>query len=564
VSTEGDFLNVLVTRRFTTETEAMMLRAKFKGDLLSMVLHLAEKKQDRKHELGRFWGDHLGVVYLDLSRTLIQDHLLERLPEDFARKHLIMPVYEFGGAVTVVTPTPLDRSLLTQTESHMDAFVSPAFSFPDQVADALEIGYQSEAGLTKLLETTQIAKLVPQDGPVSVDVLRRMAGDEAIIRFVKGLFVLALKQRASDIHIESGEGTARVRFRIDGVLQNVFHLEPALLAPIITRLKVLATCDIAERRVPQDGGIKLTLAERSVDIRFSSVPTLYGEKVVLRLLGSTRSQAVPGLKQLGFSQDILRGVKRVLGHPNGIFLVTGPTGSGKTTTLYAMLQSLNTDAVNIMTIEDPVEYRLQGLTHMQVNPVSGLTFASALRATLRQDPNIILIGEIRDTETAQIATRAALTGHLVMTTLHTNGAVEAVSRLIDIGVEPYMLAPSVIGIMSQRLVRRLCDSCKDRYKLSREEVDRYFASDGKTDVYLYRACGCPQCGKIGYIGRLGIHELLMVDDDVRNMISQAAPLREIRACAERCGFRSLRYDGMKKALRGLTTMEEVDRVTILE
>lgn len=564
VTSEEDFINVLVTRRFVSSGEAAVLRARFKGDLYSIVLHIAEKKPDRRSELGRFWGDRLGVAFLDLNKTLIQYKLLEKLPEEFARTNLIMPVYDFGGAITVVTPNPLDQVLIAKAESYFDTFVSPAFGFPDQIKDLLEIGYQTEATLTKLLESTQMTAAQRYEGTLSAEELQRLSGEQAIVQFTKGLIVLALKQRASDIHIEPSEVNARVRFRIDGVLQDVFHIETELLAPIVTRLKVLADCDIAERRAPQDGGIKIALAERSLDLRFSSIPTIYGEKVVLRILGSRGFSSVPALKQVGFSQQIMKGVLRAMGNPNGIFLVTGPTGSGKTTSLYSMLHHLNRDTVNVMTIEDPVEYRLLGMNQMQVNPAAGVTFATALRAALRQDPDIMLVGEIRDLETAQIATRAALTGHLVLSTLHTNGAVEAITRLLDLGVEPYLLAPSVLGIMSQRLVRRLCDQCKERYELSRTDMDRFFEHDGQTDVYLCRPNGCEACNRIGYYGRLPIHELLMCDDDIRALISQSAPLKEIRNWAESHGLTSLRYDGFKKALRGLTTIEEVDRVTMLD
>jgi len=564
VTSDQDFLDVLVTRQFISVAEAAVLRARFKGDLFALVLAVAEKKPDRKAELGRFWGDRLGVAYIDLSKTLVQYRLLERLPEEFARANLILPIYEFGGAVTLVTPTPLDKSLIVQTESYFDSFVSTAFCFPDQIKDALEVGYQTEATLTKILDATKMTTVQAQEGAISVEELRKLSGEQAIVDFTRGLIVLAVKQRASDIHIEPGELNARVRFRIDGVLQDIFHLETPMIPPIVSRLKVLADCDIAERRMPQDGSIKMPLAERRLDLRFSSIPTIYGEKVVLRILGSRGFSSVPTMKQVGYSQTIMKDLIRGMGNPSGIFLVTGPTGSGKTTSLYSMLHHLNKNTVNIITIEDPVEYRLMGLSQMQINIASGLTFAQSLRAALRQDPDIMLVGEIRDLETAQIATRAALTGHFVLSTLHTNGAVEAITRLLDLGVEPYLLAPSLIGIMSQRLVRRLCDNCKERYELSKDELDKYFEHDGHTDVYFCRPHGCDICNRIGYLGRLPIHELLVADDDIRALVSQSATLKEIRSWAEQHGLTSLRYDGIKKVLRELTTIEEIDRVTILD
>jgi type IV pilus assembly protein PilB len=310
----------------------------------------------------------------------------------------------------------------------------------------------------------------------------------------------------------------------------------------------------------------LKLKNRSIDFRISTVPSIYGEKVVLRILGQKNSTSVPSLTDLNFSKYIYGRLNMIMENPNGVFFVTGPTGSGKTTTLYALLKYLNTTGVNIMTIEDPVEYRLQGLTQVQVNAGVGLGFANTLRSFLRQDPDIILIGEIRDTETAKIAAQAALTGHLVLATMHTNSAMEAVTRLLEIGVEPFLVAPSMIGVMSQRLVRKICEFCKESYELPPEDIIRYFYEwDGKTKIKFYRGKGCEKCHNSGYKGRIAIHELLSIDHSVRKMIAEGANILEVQEYTmAKGGYKTLRYDGLKKILRGLTTIEELNRVTVSE
>jgi type IV pilus assembly protein PilB len=326
-------------------------------------------------------------------------------------------------------------------------------------------------------------------------------------------------------------------------------------------IKIMAGLDIGERRRPQDGRITLKLPDRALEFRASCVPTIYGEKIVLRLLGQNEFMAVPGLENLSFSKPILDGIRQIIHSPNGVFFVTGPTGSGKTTTLYAALKALNRKDKNIMTIEDPVEYRLPGVNQVQVNPLAGVTFAVALRAFLRQDPDVILVGEIRDLETATIASQAALTGHLVLTTMHTNNALQAVTRLIQIGVEPFLVAPSIIGVMAQRLVRRLCEHCKEKYELSRAEIEEFFIWDGQP-VFFHRAKGCERCNFTGFSGRIAIHELFIIDEATRQHIARNASILDIQKYARDAGFTTMRYDGFKKVLMGLTTVDEINQVTV--
>ncbi len=375
--------------------------------------------------------------------------------------------------------------------------------------------------------------------------------------------LLAVREGASDIHIEPGEEKVRVRFRIDGILQERSKLDPSLLPPIVSRLKILGDLDITERRRPQDGRINLRLRSRNIDLRFSSIPTIFGEKIVLRILSLSQGIDIPDITELTFSKSTLETVKRVLEVPHGIFFVTGPTGSGKTTTLFSMLKHLNKPGINITTIEDPIEYRLPGINQVQVNSAVDLDFSVALRTFLRQDPDVILVGEIRDLETARIACQAALTGHLVLATMHTNNAIQAVTRLMDIGVQPFIVAPSLIGVMCQRLVRKICSHCKEKYAASTEEIKKLFTWEGK-EVFFYRGKGCRYCNNTGYSGRLAIHEITFLDNEIRSLIAQAASVPEIQEAARKTGFHTMRYDGIKKMLRGLTTIEEIDRVTVAE
>lgn len=564
MTAESDFLARVIEHKILSADECRELASRYQGDSFSLLIHLAQRFPNQRDELGKLWGNSLHLAYVDPGKTFVQFDLCQKLPETFAKNRRVFPLYEFGGVVTLAMATPNDRQIIDQVEGHLDMFVSPVFSFPDQIAAALEIGYQTNVALEKLA-ASQAPKLgsrsVEMIGP---DELRKLSDDKAIITFTHGLVLLALKQRASDIHIEPLTKSVRIRFRVDGVLQDVFSLDPSLLPPIVVRLKILAEADISEVRRPQDGRISFPLSDRVLDIRFSTVPTIHGEKVVLRLLGQAHFSDIPDLDELDFSRLILDELKRLVEYPNGIFFVTGPTGSGKTTTLYALLKFMNHPGVNILTIEDPVEYTLDGINQVGVNEAAGLTFAPALRYFMRQDPDIILVGEIRDLETAAIAARAALTGHLVLTTMHTNTSLQAITRMLDLGVDPSLVAPSIVATMAQRLVRRLCSHCKETYLAPAELLNEYFDWDGKTEVSLCRAKGCVRCNQTGYLGRIAIHELFLINDEIRSLVSNRATPLEIEAAAIRTGYATMRYDGFKKVLRGLTTIEEVNRVILDE
>jgi type IV pilus assembly protein PilB len=555
----NDFCDYLEAHGAVEPEQRNALRSRFPGDDLAILMDLIKRDPRRRDTLGRLYGDYLGVAYVDCGRTLIHNDLTARLPEQFARKRHLLPLYEFGGAITVASATPKDRHLLAEAENFLGTFLSPVFAFPDQIDAAIEIVYQSDSELARMIADHSLTELAFQPGtPIKVSELKRVSEDRAIIDFTRGLILLALKHRASDIHIEPGEEATRVRFRIDGVLQEILKYETPMQTAIVARLKVMAEADISETRRPQDGRLTLVLPDRSIDIRMATIPVQFGEKVVLRILGQAQFESVPDLTELDFAKPILTGLRRIVDVQHGIFFVTGPTGSGKTTTLYALLKYLNHPGVNILTIENPVEYRLAGINQVQTNEAIDLDFSQALRAFLRLDPDIILVGEVRDFETAQIACRAALTGHLVLTTMHTNDSLQAVLRLVEMGIDSTLAAPALIGVMAQRLVRRLCPHCKVPVTLKPEEIERYFEWDGKTPVQVFRAQGCERCNRLGYLGRIAIHEMVLINDALRAAIIQKAPVSVIREQAVRDGFTNLHYDGIKKVLRGLTTFDEIE------
>jgi len=564
LNTNPAFTDLLISERILTAEDTQKLLQKYKGNAFSVLDYLVHGGVARKNHLGKLWGDSVGVAFVDLNKTLFQARAVKMLPEKFARKTRVIPLYELGGVVTLAVASPTNQNILKQAEIKIGSPVSPVFSFPEDIEDAIEIQYQSSDSLNEFIASIADHALFKGTSQITVEQLQKLSGDQSVVELCRGLMLLGVKERASDIHIEPLEDMVRVRYRVDGVLQDRIKLEKALLPPLVSRLKILADLDITERRKPHAGRINLALSNKSIDMRLSIVPTIYGERLVLRILGQIQKDDIPELSDLGFSNSILTGIRRVIGVPNGIFFVTGPTGSGKTTTLFALLKNLNSPGVNIMTVEDPVEYRLSGINQIQVNQAIGLNFASTLRSFLRQDPDIILIGEIRDLETAKIASQAALTGHLILATMHTNSALQAVTRLVEIGVEPFLVAPSIIGVMSQRLLRAICEHCKEKYRLSEREIEKYFIWDQKRELFFYRGTGCPDCNNTGYSGRLAIHELFIMNEEIRSMVAREASIIEIEKAARRIGYKSMRYDGMKKVLRGLTTIDELERLTSAE
>ncbi len=555
------FFESLISESIVTEGDAEKLRLKFSDDAYEVLLHLVKGGARDKEILGKLWGDTFNLSYVNLEKTLFESTAVKKLPEEFARKHNLIPIYVFDNVATTAMAEPFNDSITKQAEQLMGCQISPVFSFPAEIEDAIEIQYQTHDSLNEFVSKIASNSLFKGTGKITHDQLQQLAGDQASVELARSLMLLAVKEKSSDIHIDPQEDMIYVRFRVDGVLQDRVKLDKSLLPPLITRLKVLADLDITERRRPMDGRVKLEMRNKSIDFRMSSMPTIYGEKIVLRALGQIIAHQIPDISELDLSNANYKVVKDVIDTPNGIFFVTGPTGSGKTTTLFSVLKYLNIPGVNVMTVEDPVEYRLPRVNQVQVNSAIGFDFSKALRSFLRQDPDVILIGEIRDLETAKIASQAALTGHLVLASIHTNSALQAVTRLIEIGVEPFLVAPSIIGVMAQRLVRRICPHCKEKYQPTKEEIESYFIWDGKTQVDFYRGRGCIECFNTGYSGRIAIHEVFIISETVRTLVSSGASIIDINKAALDEGFKTMRYDGFKKVLLGLTTAEEVERVT---
>jgi general secretion pathway protein E len=502
----------------------------------------------------------LGLPLIEAAGYPEMPILEERVSARFLRDSRALPLTEDEHELALAMADPTDTYTMNAFEMVTGRKVRPLVAIPSELDAALERLYG--AGKSAL---GQILGDVEQRDDIGFDAdiqqLKDLASEAPVIRLVSLIITNALEMRASDIHFEPFENRLIVRYRIDGVLHEVESPPRRLSAAVISRIKIMAMLDIAERRLPQDGRIRLRVQGKEIDLRVSTVPTMHGESVVMRILD--KGGVALDFKRLGFEDDTLKGFLDVLKEPHGILLVTGPTGSGKTTTLYTALDRLNKPDVKILTVEDPVEYQMPGINQIQVKPQIDLTFANALRSIVRQDPDVIMIGEIRDLETAQIAVQSALTGHLVLSTVHTNDAASTVNRLLDMGVEDYLLTSTVIGILAQRLVRTLCPACKEAYTALPEVVDelglRKFAA--KADVTLYHPKGCKECGQTGYIGRVSIMEMLPMSDHLRTQVMRHATSTELRAEAIKEGMVTMYEDGMRKAMNGVTTFEEVLRVT---
>ena len=471
-----------------------------------------------------------------------------------------LPAYRSDGATVVWVRPDLEWSALLETQAELDAGFKLVVIPEDMFNLALQRAFERAGAAADVVQDLDdVIDLEAASGalPETADLLDSQ-DDAPIIRLLNAVMTQAIEEGASDIHIEPFEARLVIRFRVDGMLRDVVEPPAALAGRLVARVKVMARLNIAEKRVPQDGRISLRLGGRLVDVRVSTLPTHYGERVVMRIL--EKEQGALTLAQVGMPEDVGTRFAELIRVPHGIFLVTGPTGSGKTTTLYAALQHIRSPDINIITVEDPVEYDLEGVGQIPVNVKTGMTFEKGLRAILRQDPDVIMVGEIRDMETAQVAVQASLTGHRVFTTLHTNDAVGSITRLIDMGIEPYLVASSLLGAMAQRLVRRLCPDCRVRRPADAGER-RLLGMSGQTEVYLFHPGGCAGCLYSGYRGRTGIFELLVVDDTLRGMIHDNRGEHDLREAAGRNGMRVLRDDGVAKVLAGQTSLEEVVRVS---
>lgn len=502
-------------------------------------------------------AEQLGYPFIPNPETQIDPSVTAIVSEVLAKKYSAVPLRLEGNSLVVAMSDPLNflaiEDIGLQSGRRVKPVISPERAVQRAILKAYSLSGAPAEGRSAPLDLPGASQTYDLD----------VADDSGVIKLVNGLVAQALSLRATDIHIEPGEQRVRVRYRVDGLLQEAAPLTRTAAQPVLSRLKIMAGMDIAERRLPQDGRIEVELQGRRLDLRVGSVPTVFGEKLAIRILD--RSSALFGLGELGLELDVLTQIRTLLQRPNGLFLVTGPTGSGKTTTLMAALSELNHPDRHIITVEDPVEYYLTGINQVQVNPKAGLTFAMGLRAFLRQDPDVMMVGEVRDGETADIAVRAALTGHMVLSTLHTNHAAGTPGRLIDMGIEPFLLASSLVGVLSQRLVRRLCLRCRKSYRVDPENPDYpLIEAAGLHKETFYSPGGCGSCDWTGYSGRLALVELLPVNGAVRDLITRRAPSSTLQAEALSVGMRSLWHDGLLKAARGLTALEQVKRVAFAE
>lgn len=540
--------------------EARSLSESHRKDLFECLLELRFLTEK---DLLEALSDASGITFLeDLPIRGAGGRFRHDLPIQYARKHNLIPFTDPDTDEVLVAMNRLDDEVLENISTFLSAPVKPVLATGKAISEAINLSYErtseSAEEVIENLENGSLA-IYPGDLDEPQDLLD--ASNEApIINFVNNILYEAVRDRASDIHVEPFEGDLSIRYRVDGVLHNVHSLPKRLHSPIVSRIKVMADLDIAEKRLPQDGRIRIKIAGKDIDIRVSTVPTSFGERGVLRLLD--RSQVLLGLEEIGMAPDHLQDMERLARQSHGITLVTGPTGSGKTTTLYAALTRINSADKNIITVEDPVEYQLKGISQIQINPKIHLTFANGLRSILRQDPNVIMVGEVRDLETAEIAIQASLTGHLVFSTLHTNDASGAVTRLIDMGVEPFLVASSVTAILAQRLVRRICPHCRVSYKPLAEELFELGLETSRVpEEGLWKGDGCQKCLETGYLGRTGIYELLRVTDRIKAEVLRNPDSGSIKSAALEEGMRTLRLDGSLKVLKGVTTIEEVLRVT---
>jgi len=539
----------IITQKQLDETLELQIKTPKKiGELL------IEKGLVTEQQIFKALEYQYHIPYLDLGDTAIEPQIPRLISEEIAKKHTLIPIKLEDGVLTIAMADPLDFYAMDDVKRATGFEVKPAMAAKSDILSSIERYYGKESAEKAIEEFKQNYDIADFAG------IDEQFGDAVsnapVVRLVNSIIQHAIKTNASDIHIEPQEDDLRIRIRIDGELQEVMRTTKGAHSAIVTRIKIMGQMDIAEKRLPQDGRIETSIDNENVDLRLSILPTVFGEKIVIRVLdirGSTYNKS-----SLGFTPENLELLEKIMKSSNGIILVSGPTGSGKTTTLYAVLQELNKPNVNIITVEDPVEYRMPGVNQVQVNNKAGLTFATGLRSILRQDPDIIMIGEIRDSETAQIAIRSAITGHLVLSTIHTNDAASSVIRLVDMGVEPYLVSSSVVGLIAQRLVRKICTKCKVPYRPEHSEM---MLLKLREPQQLYKGVGCPACNYTGYSKRTAIHEIIPINKDIRELIERRGTSDQIRHVAARFGFTSLRENCARLVLEGVTTTAELIKVT---
>ena len=541
---------VLIERGLLTEEQLDSAKKESKetNQLLKDVL--IESGFLSKEHMPLLLGIELGVKTVDLSNLIIEPEIASLMPEAAVRKLKVLPLFKEANTLTVAMADPTDIRVIDELHRETGFMIEPVLASDMEIVRTIDQTYGTADTIYEIVKAVDEKKLLSS----------KEAGEEApIVKLTNLIIVQAVRDRASDIHIEPEDKMVRVRYRIDGVLHRVVSLPKFLQMPITSRIKIMSDLDIAERRLPQDGRIKMEVGNKSIDLRVAAQPTLFGENVVMRILD--KSSIMMGIESLGFSKEDFGTFVDLIRRPHGMIMVTGPTGSGKTTTLYSALNRVNTEDRNIMTMEEPIEYQIPLIRQTQVNPQIGLTYAAGLRAILRQDPDIIMVGEIRDLETAEISVHAALTGHLVFSTLHTNDAASAFARFVDMGVETFLASSSIIGVIAQRLVRVVCEKCKEEYHPAQVVIDELGLTGNKKDLTFYKGKGCPLCKGTGYKGRIGIFSILRVTPRIQELIVSRAPSIDIDKVARGEGMKTLRDDCLIKVVQGMTTVEEMFRVT---
>lgn len=561
--------------------EAERVREQTKAVDIGGVLQQLGLVGEREIQMAR--AAETGYGFVDLDRITVESSALNVVPERILKNHTVIPVKKDGTTLWLATSNPNNIAALDDVALASGCRVVPVLAVTGAIEDALKKYFgggvatatpdpaavakadekamaDQRSDIRAAIAAAGVQRGTQEDADPEGDA-EKLAEQAPIIKLANALIQQAILDRASDIHVEPQQRSVRVRYRVDGVLSEAMTVPRNLMAPLISRLKIMADMNIAERRIPQDGRIEVRNQGKEFDLRVSSIPTPFGEKIVMRILD--KSSVMIGLQKLGFTDENMLKIEELVSQPNGMFLCTGPTGSGKTTTQYSVLNKLNTVGVNIITVEDPIEYQLNGIAQVQVNRKAGLTFATGLRAFLRQDPDIIMVGEMRDLETAEIAIEASLTGHLVLSTLHTNDAPSATLRMIDMGVEPYLISATVIGVLAQRLARKIDQDHKEPYEVPAADLRRFgFVPSGDPDekVVLYRGIPDENNRQTGYRGRIGIHELMTMNAEIAELVVRRAPLNDVKEAAKANGMRELREDGLHKVLAGVTDPQEVMRV----
>lgn len=548
------------------DLDRALLKQEQEGGELSKIL--VEMKLVSEEDLTRALSEGLGMPPIDISRYRIDPEVIKIIPREIAQKYQIVPISKLGNNMTLAMADPLNIFVIDSVKSVTGLNITPIIGRATQIQKAIEQVYSSDAHETlaeimKDIRDAEELELIREgQGEADKGKIEDLTQDAPMIKLTDTIIQQAVLARSSDVFIDPMERTLRIRYRVDGVIREIDQMDKALLQPIVSRIKVISNLDISEHRIPQDGRFKTVMSGgREVDFRVSVLPTAFGEKVVLRVLD--KSAGTLDIEKLGFAEKDLKRIEEAAGRPHGMILSCGPTGSGKTTTLYSILKQIDSPEKNIVTVEDPVEYQFRGLNQVNVQPQTGLTFAASLRSILRQDPDVIMIGEIRDSETLDIAVKAALTGHLVLSSLHTTTAAGSVIRMMNMGIEPFLLTSSVIAIIGQRLLRRVCPNCREKITVPEEVIKRLKVRQiGKDkDIVFYRGKGCKSCLNTGYSGRAGISEVLMLTPAVREKILERLGEAKIKEIGRREGMQTMREDAVLKALAGVTSLEEVLRVT---